>query len=377
LNSDTSSIGLAQTGRQPIRVLIIGPAPTILGGQALEAQRLVKFLNRMPELEIAFLAVNPQLRGGFRLLQKVKYVRTAATSLVYWLHLLRAVPRYHILHVFSASYWSFLLAPVPALVAGRLYGKHTLLNYRSGEAADHLAHWRLSRRLVRQFEAIVVSSEYLEQVFRAFDLSAGVVPNIIDLEQFHFRRRNPLRPVFLSNRNFEPLYNVACTLKAYGLIAQAYPEARLEVVGYGSQRDELQRLATSLRLPNVTFHGKVNEARMPEFYDRADILLNSSSIDNLPSSILEAHASGLPVATTNAGGIPYIVSHERTGLLVPCDDHQALAQAAIRYLTDPQLAAHVIDEAYRATEKYRPEHVCPRYLQRYQALAGQSRAQTC
>jgi glycosyltransferase involved in cell wall biosynthesis len=258
---------------------------------------------------------------------------------------------------------------VPALFAGKLHRKHTLLNYRSGEAEDHLARWPLSRELVRRFDTIVVSSGYLVDVFGAFDIQTDVVPNILDFSRYRFRRRDPLRPVFLSTRNFEPLYNVACILKAFAAIVRVRPDARLEVVGYGSERLALERLAASLRLPNVTFHGKVDADRMPELYDAADIFLNSSNIDNMPSSILEAQASGLPVATTNAGGIPYIVHHEDSGLLVPCGDHEALARAAVRYLQEPDLAAHVVEKGLRSTAVYGPEQVCPLYLQSYQMLA--------
>jgi glycosyltransferase involved in cell wall biosynthesis len=355
---------------RPIRVLIVAPSTAILGGQALEAERLVTFLQQMPELEIGFLPVNPRLPGALRALQKMKYVRTVSTSLAYWAGLLRTVRHYDILHVFSASYWSFLLAPVPALVAGKLHGKRTLLNYRSGEAEDHLARWPLSRRLVRRFDTIVVSSDYLVDVFGAFDLRAHVVPNILDLSRYVFRRRDPLRPVFLSTRNFEPLYNVACTLRAFGSIVRSCPDARLEVVGHGSERSSLEHLAASLRLPNVTFHGKIDAHDMPRFYDAADIFLNSSSIDNMPSSILEAQACGLPVATTNAGGIPHIVDHERTGLLVPCDDHEALAQAAMRFLHEPGLTARVVDGGFRSSTAYSPERVCPLYLEGYRTLAS-------
>src|SRR5205814_9058099 len=156
-----------------------------------------------------------------------------------------------VIHIFSASYWSFLLSLVPALAVGKLYGKRILLNYRSGEAEDHLAHSWLARRLVRQFETIIVPSEYLVNVFAKFNFTTRAIPCIIDFERFPFRRRAPLRPVFLSNRNCEALYNIECTLKAYALISRIYPQARLEVVGDGSQRARLEHLALTLQLPNV------------------------------------------------------------------------------------------------------------------------------
>jgi hypothetical protein len=112
---------------------------------------------------------------------------------------LTTVPRFDVLHVFSASYWSFLLAPVPALAAAKLYGKKTVLNYRSGEAEDHLARSATARRLIRGFDEIVVGSGYLVRVFEQFRFKASVIPDIVDVTRFRFRRRDSPRRIFLSN----------------------------------------------------------------------------------------------------------------------------------------------------------------------------------
>src|SRR5690606_39063486 len=260
-----------------------------------------------------------------RLLQRIKYVRTLVTETVYVATLLLRLPRIDVAHIFSASYFSFLLAPTPALFIARLFGKKTLLNYRSGEAEDHLQRWRTAVPILRRADRIVVPSGYLVDVFARFGLEAEAIPNFVDFDLFRFCERDPLRPVFLANRNLEPHYNVACVLDAFARIQQAVPEARLIVAGDGSERRRLEEKAAALGLREVEFVGRVDQAGMARLYDRADIYLNASDIDNMPGSILEAYASGLPVVTTDAGGIPYIVDHERTGLMVPRGDAAALA----------------------------------------------------
>ena len=84
---------------------------------------------------------------------------------------------------------------------------------------------------------------------------------------------------------------------------------------------------------------------MPALYDAADVYLNSPNIDNMPNSIIEAFAAGLPVVTTSAGGIPHIVTQERTGLMVDCNDHEALGAAALRLLADPALGLRLTTQA--------------------------------
>jgi glycosyltransferase involved in cell wall biosynthesis len=326
-----------------IRILLVGPSLDILGGQAVQLARLLERLRATPGHAVHFLAVIPRLPRPLGALQSVKNLRTVVTSIAYVTALLRRVPRYDVIHAFSASYYSYILAPLPALIVGKLYRKRTLLNYRSGEADDHLANWRRSAvPTMRRFaDVIAVPSGYLVEVFRQHDLHARSIFNFVDLERLPHREREVLRPVFLSNRNFEPLYNVRCTLDAFALVQREVPEASLVLVGDGSQRGALEAQATTLGLRNVTFVGRVPPDRMGQLYDDADIYLNSPDIDNMPGSIIEAYAAGLPIVTTDAGGIPYIVRHEETGLMVPRNDAPGMAAAALRLLREPGLARRV------------------------------------
>src|ERR1041384_7924007 len=145
-----------------VRLLIVGPSLGILGGQAVQAARLMERLSEEPNLEIGFLPINPQLPGPLRLLQQVKYLRTIITSIAYVFSLLLRVPKYDALHVFSASYFSFVLAPTPAILIGKLYRRKVLLNYHSGAAEDHLQRWHRSAiPTIRLVDSVVVPSEYL------------------------------------------------------------------------------------------------------------------------------------------------------------------------------------------------------------------------
>src|SRR6185295_10507798 len=104
--------------------------------------------------------------------------------------------RYDVIHVFSASYFSFVLAPTPAILISKLYGRKVLLNYHSGEAEDHLQRWRRTAiSTIRLVDAIIVPSEYLVRVFARFGLLAKPVYNLIDTSRFHFRARPTLQPI--------------------------------------------------------------------------------------------------------------------------------------------------------------------------------------
>jgi glycosyltransferase involved in cell wall biosynthesis len=182
-------------------------------------------------------------------------------------------------------------------------------------------------------------------VFSRFGFHAEAIANFVDVDRIPYRVRRHLRPVFLANRNFAPHYNVGCILRAFALIQQATPEARLLIAGDGVQRDELHATSERLGLRNVEFVGQVSPERMATLYDSADVYLNSPNVDNMPSSIIESFAAGLPVVTTRAGGIPYMVTHGETGLLADCDDHQAMADHALLLLRDDNLVERITSQA--------------------------------
>lgn len=352
-------------------MLIVAASMDILGGQAVQAERLIRHLKKEPSVRVSFLAINPRLPGMLARLQAIKYVRTLATSIFYCLNLLQHVKQYDVVHVFSASYLSFLIAPTPAIIVSKFYRKKIVLNYHSGEAEDHLRRWpRSTRPIIKLVDAVVVPSEYLVRVFAKFEIEACAIFNIVDLNEFEFRRRSPLRPVFLSNRNLELHYGVDCVLRAFADIQQRMPNAILTVAGDGSQRDALEKLAEKLALQNVTFTGRVQHEDIQTYYSASDIYLNASRIDNQPLSILEAFACGLPVVTTNAGGIPYMVTDGVTGSVVPVDDCQKLAERALDLLADQTIAPSMIDRARAECTRYTWEAVCEQWLHVYHSVVN-------
>ena len=342
-----------------------------MGGQSVQAARLVQHLKQEPAIEVGFLPINPRLPGVLRKLQAVKYVRTVTTSILYWIELLATIPRFDTIHIFSASYLSFLIAPAPALIIARLFGKRIILNYHSGEAEDHLRRWpRTTMPLLKLADEIVVPSPYLVRVFGQFGLQANAIFNVIDFDRLTFRRRETLRPAFLSNRNFEAHYGVDVVLRAFSILQQRYPDASLVVVGDGPCRDELLRLADELKLREVKFLGRVEREQMAKLYDQADCFLNGSRIDNQPLSILESFACGLPVVTTDAGGIPDVVTDGVNGLIVKLDDWEALARSAINLIENRALAAKLTSEARTECARYTWEAVRKQWLQAYAPAAA-------
>jgi glycosyltransferase involved in cell wall biosynthesis len=165
---------------------------------------------------------------------------------------------------------------------------------------------------------IVSPTPYLTEVYARAGLTADVIPNFLDVERegHRFRVRDPVRPVFLANRNLQPLYNYPVILAAFAHIQAEVPEARLIIAGDGPEGPRLRALVEERALRNVEFRGKLSHTAIIALYNEADVYLNAPNLDCFPGSILEAFAAGIPVVSSNVGGIRYIVAHGRTGLLV-------------------------------------------------------------
>jgi glycosyltransferase involved in cell wall biosynthesis len=353
-----------------LRVAIVAPSLRILGGQAVQAHRLVEAWRDDPDVHAWLIPVNPVPPGPFSRAVTVKYLRTLATETTYVARLVRELRRADVAHVFSASYTSFLLAPLPAMLMARAFGRPVILNYRSGQAPDHLRRSRIARASIARADRTVVPSRFLVDVFSQFGLGAVSVPNVVDLDSFRFRERAPLQPRLLSTRNFEPLYNVACTLRAFAIVQQRFPDAELTLVGGGSLEQKLRSLANSLALHHVTFTGRVPPHEIAAYYAAHDLYVQSPNVDNMPTSILEAFASGLPVVSTDSGGVPAILTDGTHGLLAPCDDHQALADRILRLLDHPALARSLARNALATCEAYTWPRVREQWLSHYRGVLG-------
>jgi len=281
-----------------------------------------------------------------RAARRVRFVRAAIAEMCYAPRLLPGLARADVIHVFAAPYTAFLLAPLPALIAAKALGRAVVLNYRNGEAPDHLGRSAIARAALRSADRIVVPSAYLVDVLARFGLEAIPIANIIDFARFRYRERAPLGARILSTRNLHDLYNVACTVRAFRLVQDCRPDASLTIVGGGPNHRALQKLCRELRLRHVLFVGRVNQDAMAGVYNAHDVYVQSPNVDNLPNSVIEAFASGLPVVSTAAGGVPMMMRHEEHGLLAPIDDHATLAEHVLRLLDDPPFARRLASAAH-------------------------------
>jgi glycosyltransferase involved in cell wall biosynthesis len=356
----------------PLRVTIVAASLRYVGGQSVQADLLEKNWQSDSEVQAELVPIDPPFPCGLKWIEAIPVLRTIVRVPFYISALWRDLERADVVHIFSASYWSFLLAPVPAWLVARLRKKKVLLHYHSGEARDHLRRFRTAGSILERMDMLVVPSGYLKEVFAEFGLKAEVVPNIVDLSQIHFRARIPLRPHLVCTRGFHPYYRVDLVVQAFAEVERIFPDARLDLAGVGPEEAQIRELVDKLKLSGVRFLGAVSRSEIGKVYEEADIFVNASSLDNMPVSVLEAFASGTPVVSTAPEGMRYLVDHERTGLLSQPGAAGPLAENILRLLKDSELSARLAATAYEESRRYRWTAVREQWLELYRTLLSRS-----
>lgn len=244
-----------------------------------------------------------------------------------------------ILMVFSGP--AFVMADISSRLA-RLIGRPLIIWLHGGNLpAFSNQHPQWVRSVLRRANAIVSPSAYLAAHFTHWGFDVRVIPNVLEIAHYPYRHRNSIEPRLLWMRTFEDLYHPEMAVEALYNLRQTHPHARLTMAGQekGSQAAVKSLVKARGLQEHVRFPGFLSMQGKQHEFQTHDIFLNTNRVDNMPVSIIEAAAFGLPVVTTEVGGIPYLLSHEKTALLVPNENSEAMADAVRKLLDRPSLAA--------------------------------------
>ena len=222
---------------------------------------------------------------------------------------------------------------------------------------------RWAHRVLRRADVLVAPSPFLARAVGSIGLRAEVIPNVLDLSLYPWRRRSRLAPRLFWMRTFHPVYNPGMAVRVLARVRQTWPNAVLVIAGQdkGLQK-EVRLLATQLGVSDsVRFPGFLDRPSKLRALDESEVFLNTNRVDNMPVSVLEACAAGVPVVSTNVGGIGDLLSHEETALLVPDDDDQAMSHSVLRLLDDGALAGHLSFRGRQLAENSSWERLKPRW----------------
>jgi glycosyltransferase involved in cell wall biosynthesis len=229
------------------------------------------------------------------------------------------------------------------------------------------------RRLLRSAAAVTAPSSYLHEQMRTYRRDLRLVPNPLELRHYPFTLREQPTPKLVWLRAFHSIYNPTLAPRVLALLSREFPAATLLMVGPDKGDGSTARVhETAMQLgiaDRLTIVPGVPKAEVPVAMNRGDIFLNTTNIDNTPVSVLEAMACGLCVVSTNVGGIPYLLGHEKDSLLVDPGQEQAMADAVRRVLRDPRLAGSLSRAARAKTESLDWASILPQWDEMLSHLA--------
>lgn len=355
------------------RLGIVGPLPPPAGGMATQTRQLVELM-RAEGLDVVLVQTNKPYRP--RIIENVRGVRALFRLIPYLWDVWKLLGSVDVVHLMANSGWSWQLFSAPTVWMGCLRKTPVVVNYRGGEAQSYFTDsFSRVKPTLAKASLIVVPSDYLKKVFTDFGLETQVVPNIVNLERFKPSETRSIDSsrIFhlIITRNLEPIYGIETAIKAIGLARGKIPEIQLRIAGSGPQQAELESEVAALGLQeHVHFVGRLDADQIVDFYQSADAMLNPTTVDNMPNSVLEALASGVPVITTDVGGIPYIVQHEETALMVPVGDAQLMSEEIIRLYSSRDLSQKLVVNGLDAVKPYAWLEVRQQWLAVYDSIGG-------
>lgn len=218
----------------------------------------------------------------------------------------------------------------------------------------------LCKWLVTDAAALVAPSAYLKSAFEAKGYRVTYIPNMLSIAMYPYKKRTKISPQLLWVRAFDKTYHPQMAIEVLKELGMSYPTATLCMVG--PDKDGSMQACKNLvkkydLIDKVKFTGALTKAAWHQLSLGYDIFINTTNVDNTPVSVMEAMALGLPVVSTNVGGIPYLLTHEKDALLCEPKEVQGMVHQIIRLLETPELAESISLNARQKVEQFDTEKV--------------------
>jgi glycosyltransferase involved in cell wall biosynthesis len=283
---------------------------------------------------------------------------------------------FHDAHAAAVGGIAAALARVPLRVISRRVdfplGRNFLSRRKYTRAADAVI--AISQGVKRVLVEGGVEAERVEVVPSGIDFSVydQELPRDYLRREFHFSEGDYLVGIVAQ---LEDHKGHTYLIQASKILKQHAPKIRIIVVGSGSLQMELGKQAHNLEVDDIVYFLGFRKD-VPQIMSSLDLFVLSSHLEGLGSSLLDAMACRLPVVATMVGGIPEVVIHRETGLLVPPRDPDALAEAILKLYLDRTFGSRLGERGYEvAHEKFSAEVMAGRIVALYEKLAGEKKIQ--
>lgn len=233
-----------------------------------------------------------------------------------------------------------------------------------GNLENRLKHSsRLSRLIFNNAHQIVAPSNFLKTVFKTYGFNkVTFIPNCIELDKYDYKNRSIVIIKLLWVRSFASIYNPAQAILVLEKLLEMNYEATLTMVGpdVDGSMMKVKDLAREKNL-HVNFTGKLSKPEWIKQSKTSNVFINTTDFDNTPISVIEAMALGLPVVSTNVGGMPFLIANNTDGLLVLPKDVNAMVNAIVKLKMQNSLRLKLITNARSKVENFSWNAVKPKW----------------
>lgn len=186
-----------------------------------------------------------------------------------------------------------------------------------------------------------------------------IIPNIINFNDYKFKFRNEFKPKLLWMRTYHPVYNPIMAIKTIEILKDKGINVNLIMAGFDSgYKKEVEDYIKENKLEDyVTVKGVILGNEKQEVADNCDIYLNTNNIDNTPVSLIEMGAMGLPIITTDVGGIKYMYKNEVNAFLVKENDFISMANYVELIINNSEKTKYIVKNSYEYSKLYDSENV--------------------
>lgn len=313
-------------------------------------------------------------RAGYTCLLTSKVLNRYARLIHIVRTLIRERKRYNIVSLQVYFGASLVVEDIASSIA-RALGKKVVMVMHGGDIPVFMRRFpNWSQRVLRRAHALVTPSTYLQQALLQYGYQARVIPNMLDMDKYPFRLRKKVQPRLLWMRTFYDYCHPEFAVEVLEILTNRYPNACLTMSGQDKGLlPAIVKLVSQKNLQGkVRFPGFLNEEDKQREFTTHDIYLNTNQIDNMPIAAVESAAFGLPVVAMSVGGIPYMLTNEKNALLTLFGDVQAMANAVIRLVEAPHLAAHLSHQGRLLAEQSAWENVFPLWDKVYKQVYGEN-----
>lgn len=334
-----------------VRVLMLNyEYPPLGGGTAVANEYLLKEFAKQPNLKLDLVTSSADIYRQEQFSKNINIYRlnigkknkrlhqqTMINLISYFIHstifTLKHKNDYDLIHAFSG---------LPGSITAYLSGLPYIISFRGAEESGYESRRDLLLKIIKPILALIYSrakkldanSQYLKNlVLKSFPgLKIDVINNGVDSRIFYPAKRWPLQPVIFCSSRMGERKGVKYLIQAMPQVLIKFPQAKLILVGEGSEKDKIKQLVKNLKISSsVIFKGRLNHQQLAKLYRNSRLFVLPSLSESQSNALLEAIASGLPIVATDIGGNPELVT-KTNGLLVPPADSQAITEAILKAL---------------------------------------------